>query len=234
MNSPITRIVCLANSRKLSGRCIAGKELMAGGRIGGWIRPVSARPNEEVSESERQYENGDEPRLLDIIDVPLLRMTPTGYQQENWLLDPSRRWERVQRFDVSALDQLVDPIDVLWMDGHSSGSGSNDRIPLDDTISLNDSLRMIKVEALQVTVSPPDREGGSPVLRGSFRYSTSDYSLRITDPEVEMRAAQLAYRDYTVGERCLTISLGEPFQGYTYKLIAGIIRLVDEHAGEAS
>ncbi len=49
----LKRIVCLANSRKYSGRCIAGKELLADGRPGRWIRPVSARENEEVSEHER-------------------------------------------------------------------------------------------------------------------------------------------------------------------------------------
>ncbi len=51
-------IVCLANSRKLSGRCIAGKEKTAEG-IGGWVRPVSKRPTGKVSEYDRMYLNGD-------------------------------------------------------------------------------------------------------------------------------------------------------------------------------
>jgi hypothetical protein len=33
-------IVCLANSRKYQGRCVAGVEWQ-GQMIGGWIRPVS-------------------------------------------------------------------------------------------------------------------------------------------------------------------------------------------------
>ena len=32
----VKRIVCLANSRKLTGRCVAGKELLEGNRLGGW------------------------------------------------------------------------------------------------------------------------------------------------------------------------------------------------------
>ncbi len=83
----VKRIVCLANSRKLNGRCVAGVELSGGERVG-WIRPVSAREHGEVSEYERQYEDGSDPRVLDIMDVPLLETLPKGCQQENWLLDP--------------------------------------------------------------------------------------------------------------------------------------------------
>lgn len=51
----IKRLVCLANSRKSGGRCIAGRELLAG-NVGEWIRPVSGREHEEVSARERKYE----------------------------------------------------------------------------------------------------------------------------------------------------------------------------------
>jgi hypothetical protein len=83
----VKRIACLANSRKPSGRCIAGIEV-ADQQRKGWIRPVSDRPNQAVSEYERQYEDGSDPTVLDIIDVPLLRHTPHTFQRENWLLDP--------------------------------------------------------------------------------------------------------------------------------------------------
>ena len=71
------RIVCLANSRKLSGRCIAGRELI-NDFPGDWIRPVSTREHQEVSEYERQYNDGSDPKLLDILDIPLQKHQPEG------------------------------------------------------------------------------------------------------------------------------------------------------------
>jgi hypothetical protein len=79
-------ILCLANSRKLSGRCIAGREITPDG-YAGWVRPISARVSAEVSEEERRYENGSDPRVLDIIEVPVLAANPHLHQVENWVID---------------------------------------------------------------------------------------------------------------------------------------------------
>lgn len=79
-------ILCLANSRKLSGRCIAGKEKLRRG-YGEWIRPVSARPSEEISEEERRYENGQSAQILDVISVPMREPRPGAHQTENHLID---------------------------------------------------------------------------------------------------------------------------------------------------
>lgn len=84
------RIVCLANSDKNSGRCIAGKELI-NGQLAGWIRAVSPHTDGEVLKRECRYEGGGLPHLLDIIEVPLLKKYPKFYQKENWLLCPNSR-----------------------------------------------------------------------------------------------------------------------------------------------
>ena len=57
--------VCFANSRKHSGRCVAGKEWLDG-RPGEWVRVVSDWLTHELSATDRRYENGDDPQLLDV------------------------------------------------------------------------------------------------------------------------------------------------------------------------
>ena len=223
--SNVKQIVCLANSRKRGGHCIAGKELLPDGRFGGWLRPVSSREDEEVSERERCYADGEEPQLLDVISVPILNARPKTYQRENWLLDPNRHWSKIGQLQWADLQGLADPAQPLWINGYSSRSGQNDQAPLAETADIDDSLRLIQVDALTVIVSEPARPSANyPILRGRFSYHGDEYCFRITDPVSESGSVDLAYREYPVGERYLTVSLGEPFEGNAYKLIAAIFK----------
>ena len=215
-----TRIVCLANSRKRSGRCIAGKEILSDERVGDWIRPVSDRPDEEVSEYERQYEDGRDPVVLDVIEVPLIDARPKNYQQENWLLDPDYYWEKVDRTDWDGLHRLVDPIAPLWANGHSTSNGFNDRIPIPETSRISDSLRLIRLSELELEVSAPGLAFGNRrrSVQGRFRHDGMDYWLRVTDPKYERLYLRRPNGIYHIRESFLTISLGEAYRGHAYKL----------------
>jgi len=217
----VKRMICLANSRKMSGRCVAGREILPDGRLGGWLRPVSEREHEEVSQSERRYADGGDPRLLDVIDVPVLEARPMRLQRENWLLDPKRRWEFVRRACPSELGQLEDPPAPLWVDGYSSSNGLNDMVPLDNVSGLRDSLRLIWVDDLELSVSVP---WNKPAVRARFRYQKTDYGIRVTDPAYEERYLEMPVGEYPIGGRFITASLVEPpYHGYYYKLIAAIV-----------
>ena len=221
----VKRVVCLANSRKNAGRCIAGKEMSGDAKSGQWIRPVSNRENEAVSEGERFYADGTDPEILDIIEVPLLGPKPKAYQQENWLLNPSRQWRKIGRLGWDNLMQLADPDAPLWTNGFHSRGGENDQVPVHLTTAHDTSLRLVWVDDLTVTVSEPSRPSANyPILRGRFSHCNETYCFRITDPVSESGSVDLPYREYPVGERYLTVSLGEPFEGNAYKLIAAIIR----------
>jgi hypothetical protein len=208
----VKRIICLANSRKLNGRCVAGKELSRD-RSGAWIRPVSAREHEEVSEYERQYEDGSDPRVLDVLDVPLLGPRPRGYQQENWLLDPDQYWTRSARATWPDLALLVDPIEPLWICGLRTYTGLNDKIPLVQAGAIQSSLRLLHVERLELCVYKPGEAFGNPKRRvqGRFRHESNQYHLWVTDPIYERAYLLKEDGDYTLGECFLTVSLGEPF-----------------------
>lgn len=220
----VKRIVCLANSRKRSGRCIAGLEFAGSGRRR-WIRPVSARLHQEVSEHERQYEDGSDPAVLDILDVPLIQHSPETFQQENWLLDPERYWAKAGTTSWDDLPDLLDPVERLWVDGHRTYHGSNDKIPLDLASTLTSSLRLIRVAGVRLNVLAPGAAFGDPKRRvqAHFKHAGAKYALRVTDPIYERRYLARANGWYDLDESYLTVSLGEPFEGATYKLVSAII-----------
>ncbi len=220
----VKRILCLANSRKLNGRCVAGRELSAGRAIG-WIRPVSSREHEEVSEYERQYEDGSDPRVLDIMDVPLLAPRPKGFQHENWLLDPDQYWSKIGRATWADLKRFIDPVSSLWHNNFSTYNGLNDRIPLEMTDAIDSSLRLLHIDGMTLSVFKPGEAFGNPKRRvqGQFVHDGTEYRLWVTDPRFEKAYLAKPDGDYKIGESFLTVSLGEPHGGACYKLIAAII-----------
>ena len=157
---------------------------------------------------------------LDVVDVPVIKASPQEYQRENWLLDPERRWERVCRLAPSALVDFTTREAQLWVSGYCSSEGENDRIPSSIAIKLPSSLRLIRVDRMDLSVRTHD---SGRRMRGRFRYAQTGYSLRVTDPVCEQRYKDLDDGDYPVGESYLTVSLGEPYDGYSYKLIAAVI-----------
>ena len=229
----VKRIVCLANSRKEKERCIAGKELLAESRPGGWVRPVSDRPSEAVNAYERQYKDRSEPRVLDVIDVPVLEARPNAYQSENWLLDPHPfrppvYWGRVSRVTLDDVPQFADPAEALWINGHSSDNGLNNRIPLYLANTLNSSLRLIQVDRLELSTSSARHkrkvEEVAPYrVQGRFGYDGEEYLLSVTDPIFEQACGERPNSSYALDGCFLTISLGGAHKNFAYKLIAAII-----------
>lgn len=220
-DSTTKRIICLANSGKHSSRCVAGKEI-TGSRS--WIRPVSGHGRGEVSLEERLCEDGSEPQLLDVIDIPLVEARPDGCQQENWLLDPSCRWVRVERFPESDLDQLLDLGKSLWIDETSAKRGLSDRVLQSQEHKFQTSLRFIRVGELVLSVANSGYKGSRQV-RGRFRYAGESYDLAVTDPPVKDSYLYKSLGVYPYGPAYMTISLPGllPSRRARYKLIAAII-----------
>lgn len=224
-NCDVRTIVCLANSRKRSGRCIAGKELV-GGKPGRWIRPVSARPDEEISEYERQYRDGSDPVALDIIRVPLIKSQPRDYQVENYLISPDSYWEKVGKFAWDDLSILTDDIRILWLNRSETRSGHNDRVSLEDSKNMKFSLLFLALDDVNVSVFAPGADYGNSKRRvqAQFKYNKVLYWLRVTDPVIEQRYLAKQDGEYFIGKAYATISLAEPHDdGFCYKLVAALI-----------
>lgn len=218
-------IVCLANSRKLSGRCLAGREV-SGGSFGSWIRPVSARSTEEVSEQERAYQNGSDPRVLDVVDVPLIEPKPKTFQSENWLLDPDRYWVKRGRLAYDQLLSAVDAPPTLWVNGFKTYNGMNDRVPESEADKLATSLYLLRLDSIVFDVFAPGAALGNPKrrVRAAFTHEGHQYALWVTDPTIEREYLAKDDGRYREGSCLITVSLGERDKGFCYKLVAAVIR----------
>lgn len=116
---------------------------------------------------------------------------------------------------------------TLWINGCNTYHGGNDRVPTEQTATLADSLKLIRVGRVTLQVHVPGAAFGDPkrVVRARFRHAGSEYVLRVTDPEYER--AYLAKPDgiYELGESFMTVSLGELHSDdYAYKLVVAIVK----------
>lgn len=218
----VKQIICLSSSRKLSGRCIAGKEAWTGE----WIRPVGLSDTEELSAHERQYENGTEPDVLDIIDIPIKHACPRLHQSENWLIEPGYYWSSSGLADWEDLTRLQDYPRTLWINGHSTSEGVNNYVKLSEAKTLPGSLYLIRPDQMTLRVCGPNTFQRSMLQRvqADFYYNGDNYRIWVTDPVVESNYISYPIGDYPVEECYLTVSLGEPFKmSRCYKLVAAVI-----------
>jgi hypothetical protein len=81
--------VCLANSRKHNGRCIAGITM-----AGKWIRPVGP-PDGTLYPQQYTLSDGSEPSILDVIRLEAAP-SPEPHQPENWRISGTQ-WQRLGR-----------------------------------------------------------------------------------------------------------------------------------------
>ena len=218
--SYVKRIVCLANSRKYAGRCIAGKECVPAG-FGAWVRPVSARTTTELGRDERRYPDGKDPKILDLVDVALLEPAPHAYQTENHLVDAARGYRKAGEVPWDRVDGMLDQPESLWTNDSSSRFGLSDRVAVANAGSLIWSLALIRPETVAMRVRV---EAGKPRVRACFRYRGVPYTFGVTDPFAEWAWLKRHDGEYPVEGAVLCVSLGEPYtDGYCYKLVATVL-----------
>lgn len=154
---------------------------------------------------------------------------PQPHQPENWLID-NVPWQLISRpASYNAIDILQPHIES----GPLLFGNTSDRVSFESLCQnpASSSLALIIPANLnwQVTTSFT----GKRQIRAQFSLSGALYNLVVTDPLWEKRLSSLKIGLHPLSaagvlkdEKILfTISLGEPHQGYCYKLVAAVIVL---------
>lgn len=227
-SSRCIRILCLANSRKHQGRCLAGICL----DTGAWVRPVSNLKGGELFQRQYCDQNGNEANTLDILILEPGRPVPKPLQPEN--VQIGKGIQRIERTPPSpnVLSLLAGALEP----GPAIFGNQLDYVPYEPDKVLQSSLALILPRALSFSVVDKSSWGKKkPKVRVVFQLAAAHYSLSLTDPVWEEKIASLSFGTHTASaaginqnqEALLCVSLGEPFEKdqRCYKLISGIILL---------
>jgi hypothetical protein len=89
---------------------------------------------------------------------------------------------------------------------------------------IKNSLFLIHVASIKFLVSGPSPHSNETRLKVQveFEYEGEIYRLRLTDPLLFKRVERLGIGTHTAEDAFVTVSLGEQFQGYCYKLAAAV------------
>ena len=172
--------VCLANSRKHNGRCLAGKALF-NGTYSKWIRPVTEHPSEELQWPEHCLQSGEDASILDLLEIELLQPKGKQHQQENWLMDVSVPLKKKGPISLDDISQIVDSPGSLWGLGSSSKSGLNNFVPASEIHQFDGSLYLIDVNSFKLQIIEESYPYTRKTMVGFFSYKGAEYKLKITD-----------------------------------------------------
>ncbi len=222
-------ILCLANSRRHSGHCIAGKvfhENAKGDSFKAWVRPVGAQEKGELLPAEIQYDDGSMPQLLDLIEITV-EHEPEGYQTENGRISTKKPWRKIGTSSWSQAKSAVDAVhrNMLWVNSKSSQNGINDlaHISAIGNYDRPRSLYLIYVEHLELSYCTNHRK--SRQIRGTFQFNECPYKLVVTDLAMEEKYLHKEVDPDSIQDALLCVSLAQPpyNSAYASKLIAGVI-----------
>ena len=212
--------ICLANSYKRGGRCIAGVEIVFNKDLSfsivrnedgspHWIRPVARTMYGEIPNFVAE---GIE--LLSVIKLTDIVPCPEQAHVENVYYSRMEQCEYSVSQEPSILNQLIDSKHQSIF--HNRGRA----VSAEMLMGINYSLMLIH----------PDKAGAyrdenreKSKNRMKFTYYGVEYDFPITDPAFldEFKREPERYAD--IPNVYLAISLGLEFEGWHHKLVAGVI-----------
>lgn len=212
-----TRFVCLANSYKEGGRCVAGIEVDNNNKPKikngnpKWIRPICDTLHGEIPTDLVAHLN-----LLDIIEVDTTdSRDEKNYQSENmYFFENSIKV--VDRFDSDNLHSLLDSRRLIF---DSRGKALSEEF----IERLSYSLMFIRTNEFRILCKPSEDRAKKIQIRMLFCFYGNEYDFPVTDP-VFLHKYQVN-RNFIdqYNEANLCVSVGIPWNNWHYKLVAGII-----------
>ncbi|MBS4028966.1 MAG: hypothetical protein KGZ58_10040 [Ignavibacteriales bacterium] len=210
-----TRFVCLANSFKEGGRCLAGIELdnrnnpiIANGRPK-WIRPVCNTPHGEIPTHLVSHIN-----ILDIIEIETIGNPNTDYQSENALFRENSI-RTVGTFSRNNLNPLCENMPSIF-------GNRGKAVPQNAIVNLKYSLMLVRTDNFEV-VEKTYEDNPYKKQRLVFTYNGNQYDFPITDPVFLHRYQTNPNSIDNINEVFLSLSLGVGWEDWYYKLVAAII-----------
>jgi hypothetical protein len=204
-------IIVLAKSIKHNNYCIAGKDITSSE----WVRIVSDEEGSAISNEQSKCTNneweakGNRPyssKVLQKIAIEFTKHAPLSYQPENYVISDSL-WHHEYGIGEQEIKNYLDNPDFLW--------NLEERVEYslieNNTISIKQSLYLVKVDDLQLYKNEDDKR------RASFLYNNQNYDLPVTDPNFD----NIINTSPNL-QGILCVSLGENFNGYCYKIVATI------------
>jgi hypothetical protein len=214
-------IVCLANSYKHGGRCIAGIDI----DDGAWIRLRGKADDGALCACEYALDDGTEPRLLDMIEVELYYALRSRSHPEDWQIAPTP-WHLVGRADATA----------QWAEMTARKTKATGILRDHRDRAAAWELNYKPLKSSLCLVCPSEiywwirEDKGKRKYRALFHYNYVTYDFALTDPRWLDRLKALPdgiypHVDFADAntETWFTISLSEPYFGFHYKLVAGVI-----------
>ena len=221
--------ICLANSYKHGGRCLAGIEVSfdvkdkpvmmrhPDGRPR-WIRPISTEPDGSIPNMIAQHiKLFSVIKLIDAIPCPnKAHVEDTKYSQME-----CRYGHFTPNADLLKLCLDKKHQNIFYFQGKAVSAQMVER--------LDYSLMFIKPDDAQVYI---DEEREKSKYRMKFSYYGLHYDFPITDP-VFLESFKMHPERYSdLKDIYLTLSLGLEFEGFHYKLIAAVIQTENSYRQE--
>lgn len=212
--------ICLANSYKRGGRCVAGVEIVFDANGGlkpvydddgrpRWIRPIATTTYGEIP---NYVAEGI--KLLSIVKLYNVVPCPNKPHTENVYYSKIEKCEFDLSNDVNIINHLFDNTHQSIF--HNRGRA----VSVEMSMGINYSLMLIHAENAYAYI---DENREKSKNRMSFSYYGADYDFPITDPIFleEFKKEPECYAN--IPDVYLTISLGLEFEGWHHKLVAGVI-----------